>query len=676
VNSLLSRIAVVVLVALLPFPAAPSAAGEIKLVDQGGGDPRLKGFFAPEGVKIEIAAASPVILASAGMTFGDDGTAYVLEKRNAAGDQKTKAKDVVKVLLDTHGKGVYDASRVLLEVEPSSSLLYHDGWLYLGGDSVRRLRLGQMETHRKEEILAKGFGGASTQRVVGLSLGNDGWLYISAVTGDHRVEGSDGSHALTLRSGAVFRCRPDGSRLHLFAFGCQHPQGGLSFNALGSAFLADADASGGDKVRSCRLLHVAEGCDFGWRQRWGEANSQADSFRTAMNGELPGKIPPILRTSRSDSTGTMIYNDTRFPERFRGLLYLADADRHCIKAYRLESKGASFRANEELVLLKSDEVRFRPRQLISGPDGAIYILNGEGQIYRLSWAGTKTEPALPPVAMDSWLRIVRQSDDQLLASLTSPEASSRLMAQRELTRRGERNRSELLRLLQDGDQPLRARVAALCVLESIWNKEVEGVFLSVLANGEPPLRHLTANVLGRSAAHGDKRVHEALFKVLNDNDVALRRAAALAMGRLGSPGAIDALVNTLAFDESGDLYLRDGLIRAIERLGKPGVVGLLGLAESGVKKDTDRVVEVFAALRTRAGFEALPTLLKYPHLTVLQRVKLIRSCGNYLLDPPIALDTIKAYLATPAGQAEEIKQVGADLLAAFPNSASPKTPKP
>ncbi len=85
-------------------------------------------------------------------------------------------------------------------------------------------------------------------------------------------------------------------------------------------------------------------------------------------------------------------------------------------------------------------------------------------------------------------------------------------------------------------------------------------------------------------------------------------------------------------------------MRAIERLGKPGIDRLLALAESGVKKETDRVVDTFAVLRTRAGYEGLPNLLKYPHLTRGQRDKLIRSCGNYLLDPPIAPDPLFAYL--------------------------------
>ncbi|HEY7425351.1 MAG TPA: HEAT repeat domain-containing protein, partial [Gemmataceae bacterium] len=170
-------------------------------------------------------------------------------------------------------------------------------------------------------------------------------------------------------------------------------------------------------------------------------------------------------------------------------------------------------------------------------------------------------------------------------------------------------------------------------------------FKEVLESGEGPLRRLAAEGMGRNAAAGDKIAHDCLLKALNDNDLSVRRAAALAMGRIAAPGAADALVNTLAFDDSGDVYLRDGLLRAIEGLGKPGIDRLLALAESGVSKDTDNVVDAFAALRTRAAYEGLPSLLKYPHLKNEQRVKLLRSCGNYLLDPPITLEPLRPQLS-------------------------------
>ena len=159
---------------------------------------------------------------------------------------------------------------------------------------------------------------------------------------------------------------------------------------------------------------------------------------------------------------------------------------------------------------------------------------------------------------------------------------------------------------------------------------------------------------------------------MSDPDPAVRRAVALAMSRIGAPAAAENLVNTLAFDDGKDLYLRDGLVRAIEGVGKPGIERLLALADSGVQKELDLVVDTFAGLRTRAAAEAIPTLLKNPHLSIEQRATLVRSCTNYLLDPPLNLDPVIDYLAANPREAEAVKLAGLVALSAMGGVKSDK----
>ena len=150
------------------------------------------------------------------------------------------------------------------------------------------------------------------------------------------------------------------------------------------------------------------------------------------------------------------------------------------------------------------------------------------------------------------------------------------------------------------------------------------------------------------AKRDDKDVQTALLKALNDNNLAVRRSVAMAMAHVKGEGAADALVNTLAFDESDDVNLYDGLIRAIEMLGKPGIDKLVSLGNSGVPKDLEKVVYAFVGLRTREAAEAIPALLKSPHLSFGQRAGLIRSYSNYLLDPPLDMSPLLTYvLANP-----------------------------
>jgi putative membrane-bound dehydrogenase-like protein len=672
----------------------------LKIIDQGANDPRLKGYFTPEGLKVEIVADAPTVVNPVGMTFADDGTPYVLEWRPSPGDDwhevpvtftykdgttrqvatmKKRVKDVVKTLRDTRGAGRYDDAKVILEEELPSSILLHDGWLYVTGrGSVRRYR--QSEPGGKydvKEVIAQGFCGFHHHQVSGMTIGNDGWLYLTSGDDDNVVEGSDGSRATVLRTGAVFRCRPDGSKMQAFALGFRNPYRDVAFDTAFNMFHADNDNEDGSKFTGCRLMHIVEGCDFGWRLKGGARCCVPDHVRGAIFGELPGKVQPLLKTGRGSPAGLLIYNDTRFPENFRGLLYYPDVFRKLIRAYKVEKRGATFAVAEEFEFMKSDDPLFRPCEMVLGPDGAMYVVDwrtdsggagrlwGDGQhgrIYRLTWGGTKDQPALPLRPMDSWAKIVKQADEDLLRTLESPEASDRARAQKEIVKRGDRFRPALLKLLKDAEKPAVARFAALGALESFWNADVQEAFLFILANGDADLRRLAADGLGLNAKAGDAEVHDALLKALNDADPAVRRAVALAMGHVAADGAADALVNTLAFDEGKDAYLRDGLVRAIEALGKPGIDRLVALGHSGVDKDLERVVEAFAAMRTRPAADAVPSLLDNPHLSIAQRAALIRSYENYLLDPPVSLEPALKYLAGHPDEATAVKIAGLEVL--------------
>src|SRR4051812_27580286 len=67
------------------FPARP-APDWLKLVDLRRSEPRLKGYTAPEGVKVEIVAEAPTVVNPVGMTFADDGTPHVIEWLPSPGD--------------------------------------------------------------------------------------------------------------------------------------------------------------------------------------------------------------------------------------------------------------------------------------------------------------------------------------------------------------------------------------------------------------------------------------------------------------------------------------------------------------------------------------------------------------------------------------------------------------
>lgn len=665
-------------------PAKPAPDG-LKIIDHGKYDPRLKGYFAPEGFKIDIVAEAPDVINPVGMTFGPDGTLYVLEWVEVPADMMPKekkaftfdtkieftykdgtkravlimrkpTKDRVKTLGYNAKKGVYDSNKVILEEELPSSILVHDGWLYVSGQgTVRRYKQLDGGKWGKQEVIAQGFCGFHHHQVSGLTIGNDGWLYITSGDDDNFVEGSDGSRATVLRTGAIFRCRPDGSKLHTHSIGYRNPYRDVAFDANFNMFHVDNDNEDGSKWTGCRLMHIPEGVDFGWRLRPGANCCQPDFLRSAVYGESPGKVAPMLKTGRGAPAGLLIYNDTFLPPDYRGLLYYPDVFRRVIRAYAVEKAGATFEVTHEFEFLRSNDPLFRPCQMVLGPDGAMYICDWRtdsggagklwgdgknGRIYRVSWRGAEEQPAIPLRPLDSWAKIAKLPDDELLKTFESDNASDRLRAQQEYVRRKPKNTQALADILKDADKkPIHARTAALGAMQTLGEYDV-----NMLRDFSPDIRRLTADAMGLIAKKGDNDAHEALVQCLNDEDLAVRRAMYLAIGRIANSSAADVIVNGLQFDKKTDDYFSDGLIRALEHTGKDGITKLLALADSGSDAELQRVLEIYPALRTREAAEGLPTLLKNYHLKSEQKVMLIRCYTSYQLEPAVSLDPLVKFL--------------------------------
>jgi len=173
---------------------------------------------------------------------------------------------------------------------------------------------------------------------------------------------------------------------------------------------------------------------------------------------------------------------------------------------------------------------------------------------------------------------------------------------------------------------------------------VEDLFRLLLNDASANVRRLAVEAIARNSKPNDGRNLEAILRLLNDAHPAVKRTAIAAMGRLGSAGAADPLVNAWKADDGRDPFLSDAAVRALERLGKPGFEALLASAKSGNAAELQHVIVAFLGFRSRAAAEALPDLLNDPHTTPEQRAALLRSYGNYLLEPALPTAPIAAWL--------------------------------
>ncbi len=556
----------------------PIVAVVILSVSTGADDPRLAAYRVAPGYKLQLAATEPMVVNPVAMTFGDDGRLFVIEWMPGGG-----ANDRIRVLTDKDGDGKFDEAAVYMDgLELPAGLLFWDGWTYLTlGHDVVRLKDadgdGKFETR---EAIVTGFGNDdSHHRVSGLTMGPEGWIYITTGDSDARAKGSDGSTATVLRSGGVFRCKPDGSSLENVAFGMRNPFGNVAFDDEFHIFHTDNDNEGSAGFTGCRILHVVEGGDYGWRLREGARCCQPDPDRATWNGGRPGRLGWVAETGRGAPAGLCILNSAAFPPSTRNLLVYPDVFRRSVRAYKLKPAGATYAVESEFELLGSSEGVFRPDDAEVGPDGALYVLdwrtdhggagqlsgNGRlGRIYRVTWAGTKEEPGRRTMRRDRFAKMGSLSADRLVGDFFSEDFAARRAAGLELIRRAQRcfvpgaqtpekeglllieHRDKLMDFLKaPGTGPIEQR-HALAVLRAydlrFFGKLGDEGKILAKTTSDVVLRRIDYEYLGRFGKVSDRRLALALLARDEDDSQALR-ALAVALGRLrgldrGRPGGV------------------------------------------------------------------------------------------------------------------------------------------
>ena len=646
--------------------------------------PELKGMRAPAGVNIKIVASNPEIIDPVGMTFADDGSLYVLEWREATEqidttydvhyqdgttatvNRKTKnVKDELKRLTDNDGDGIFETAELIMnDLEMPSSLLLHNDWMYLPsiGHVIRRRPSSTQGTWQEEEIL-RGMCGYHHHQVSGLTISHDNWMYTTTGDDDNIAEGSDGSRATVLRTGAIFRSRPDGSRLSEYARGFRNPYRNVVFDEFYNMFHVDNDQEDGSKFQGVRLMHLLEGADYGWRLEMGAKCCRTDFARGAVYGERPGKMPSMLKTGRGAPAGLLIYQGTAFPDAFRGLLIYPDVYRMKVRAYEIERRGSTFEVISQFTLMESDNGMFRPVQAVTGPDGAIYILDWRtnsggagrswgdgkhGRIYRLTWTGTKDMPAIRRGSITAWQKLADNSDEQLLQTVAETrDFDLRERACRNLINRGDRSFDQLESLATTSTVGVPARAAAfgaICQLD--WARARQSA-KQLISDSDPNIRRLAAEALGHHATANQATTELApglLLCAQKDSHPAVRRAAAVAAGNVGRVAEEDvrdqiatSLVNTLAGVDRSDQFLFDGILRGIENCGHTGIRQLVQLARSADTEQRDFATELFLALRTHEAADGLDELLSgdTQNFSEDQTGRLLTAYRHIVVHPPI-----------------------------------------
>lgn len=353
--------------------------------------------------------------------------------------------------------------------------------------------------------------------------------------------------------GNVYRCDIDGNGLERVATGFWNPYAS-AFTKAGDWFTVDNDP---DSRPPCRLLHVIEGGDYGYRFRNGRKGTHPF---TSWNGEIPGTLPMVCGTGEAPS-GIIVHSGNGFPGDYAQSLLVTSWGDHRIEQYTLKPRGTSFGAEFKTVVIGGED--FRPVSIQQDAAGNVYFsdwvkrdyqLHGQGRVWKLS---PKDPQVAKPVATGAPSATPDSKD------LADPFVFSRQLRSLVLSSSAD----ELAKAFAQAGTQYEAEVAFLAMREAkslspqVLEQAAKSPYVSVR-------RLLVQAVAEDRLANADQLVDQVLSGDVASSDLFLASLAARAM--LGGQPAAEfekappsALAKPFALDPGKPLALRT---RALELL--------------------------------------------------------------------------------------------------------------
>ncbi len=344
---------------------------------------------------IELFADAPAIVTPTSLVVDAKGRVLAIESHSHFRPEgyKGPAADRIRVFEDTDGDGRADRIGTFFEGTKLTMGLgiARDGSVYVATRAeVFRLvdRDGDGTSDERTPTCAwlETKGAYPHNGLSGFAFDAAGDVYFGLgenLGEPYKLIGSDGA---TLDGGGeggnIYRCRPDGTKLSRVATGFWNPFH-MTFDAFERLFAVDNDP---DSRPPCRLLHIVEGGDYGYRFRNGR--KELHPF-TAWDGELPGTLPMVAGTGEAPS-GIVAYESDNLPADYRGDLLVTSWGVHRLDRFRLRDRGASFRSAAEPIVTGGEN--FRPVGLAVAPDGSLFVsdwvdksyeLHGKGRIWHI-----------------------------------------------------------------------------------------------------------------------------------------------------------------------------------------------------------------------------------------------------------------------------------------------------
>ncbi|HVS36042.1 MAG TPA: HEAT repeat domain-containing protein, partial [Gemmataceae bacterium] len=390
-------------------------------------------------------------------------------------------------------------------------------------------------------VLLRGFGMEDAHSVANsLTWGPDGWLYgWNGVFNPAHVMQNGKTFDFTC---AMFRINPRTREFQVWAEGTSNPWS-IAWNGEGDAF-----------CEACVIDHL-----------WHITES---AYYIRQGGPYPPYTWPmesIVREHHQKAAycGLLWLDTDAFPEEYRGKLFMGNIHGSCINVDEIKPDGSTYAAHNCPDFLTANDAWFMPVSLKIGPDGCLYVLDwydqyhcyqdaqrdpkgidrDRGRIYRIRYKGTPRAPKFD---------LGKESDDQLIERLSSPNVYFRETAQRLLAERGTPDvKSKLEKVLLENKELRKTQVQALWTRISCGPLG-EDFELKLLARGDPAIRAWAVRAVG-DAGKVDDAVRKKIVELAKDEAPAVRLQLAVAARKIDGVHAIPTLLDVLDHSEGDKL---------------------------------------------------------------------------------------------------------------------------
>lgn len=555
-------------------------------------------FTLPDGFKIELVAASPLVDRPITADFDEQGRLYVADS-SGSNDPVQKQLDerthrIVR-LEDLDGDGKFDKSIVFADkmMFPEGTLWY-DGSLYVAAPpSIWKLTdtNGDGVADKREEWFAGKTLTGCANDLHGPYLGPDGWIYWCKGAFAEQTYEQPGKKPLVTKASHIFRRRADGTGPieNVMTGGMDNPVDVVFTLGGERLFTTTFLQNPGGGLRD-GIIHAVYGGVYG------KVHNVTDFH--PRTGEL---LPPLIHMGAAAPCGLVRAESKAFSTRDRENVFACQFNMHKVSRHELKPAGATFESTDSDFVV-SDNIDFHPTDIIEDADDSLVICDTGGW-YKLC---CPTSQLSKPDVLGAIYRVRRESQrstedprgarirwDELKAAELAQLLDDNRFAVRQraihlLGRKGMdavKALEPILRVGEDGTVlneadlvdpskgARRRRASETARLNAIWTlTRVDLPEARALVRGalyDPSLTVRQASLQSVSLWRDHAAMPEVL-QLLNICHPRNQRLAAEVLGRLGDKTAVPSLLAATGLTKGPlDRVLEHGLTYALIEIADP-----------------------------------------------------------------------------------------------------------